>query len=1011
MPPRLSIRRATFTVDEESTFASPITNWNDDISCEGSPPRGFKVKLSLRRETLDLDESTGNKRQSVVWSRPRQLSISDSVLLKGGKFGNTAITDELCQIPVNVQAVKKFAAKRPNSLNLSNDLGWTAFHFATLLIDAKWTQAEIISTFLKKGANIYIPNKQRLTPYTGITTKSYITKGTLNTICDAIKAYQINSEGRLPLYLGCHRTVKERGIFQAFSKVFKSPSGCPYIIATTKEGLHLIDSDSGNIVAVYENVTCLRFRTAIPNSTVTSCATSEVLFGSDGCLVVLSAPPKEIKKRKCTLIHSFRSPLTACDDDLIISEILGSKPIIKQSSMRAKRPGSAKLAPMSFKQHTAAEVPRKNSKKGDQGPPVVNILVKANPRLASLESDNSEPCCAISPQLWGSSVAVLQDYSSETDRFDFRVSTMLQRRTFMDCASMLGDHDWVLRYCHTSKKCISGKPVSLEHVGNGNYVCLSNTTGIDRVTVFSPALGNAFYPITLSPPSGVPIGISAKTTRDPETDQEVPLVAITTNTSIEVHRLNLTKQKLTEIELGEAKGCHYTTKLVFHILNSDSGGRYSCALSKGSDNLIILRGGYTWYDICMVDLITDIATHICKAPHDKDGGEFNTNYIKVVTSDDGEWVLRRNDEFCYGSVYVWKEIENLVGPRRINMTFAPIQHFHIDPQILEVKAPCGYLSLVFTDVQSSTEIWENEPLAMQEALELHNTLLRQLLLRFCGFEVKTEGDAFMLAFAHTVDALNWCLASQIILMLADWPMPILKMFPAVMNDIEADQIEGFEEEDSDLVDSVAGIGGKLPLLIEESHRYFRWRGLKVRMGIHSCSPLCRMDPATGRMDYFGPPVNLAARVSGHGLGGQIVISPNTYKELCLDPSPSSTRRQICDVVATSLGHIRLKGIREEKTLYEVLPSCLADRSEEFLHIRSERAITAGSPLSCAGSDDTTKYVRKNIQHNTGEKFNENDEAPNWGKPNCKICSYYFIEVSARFCSHCGTRREAAIPDL
>jgi adenylate cyclase len=50
---------------------------------------------------------------------------------------------------------------------------------------------------------------------------------------------------------------------------------------------------------------------------------------------------------------------------------------------------------------------------------------------------------------------------------------------------------------------------------------------------------------------------------------------------------------------------------------------------------------------------------------------------------------------------------------------------------------------VFTDVQSSTNLWGSDSVAMNQGLTLHDNIMRELLKRFRGYEVKTEGDAFM----------------------------------------------------------------------------------------------------------------------------------------------------------------------------------------------------------------------------------------------------------------------------
>ena len=59
------------------------------------------------------------------------------------------------------------------------------------------------------------------------------------------------------------------------------------------------------------------------------------------------------------------------------------------------------------------------------------------------------------------------------------------------------------------------------------------------------------------------------------------------------------------------------------------------------------------------------------------------------------------------------------------------------------EPPEGQVTLVFTDVQSSTLQWEHRPDAMAKSLAIHNTMMRNLIAKHQGYEVKTEGDAFM----------------------------------------------------------------------------------------------------------------------------------------------------------------------------------------------------------------------------------------------------------------------------
>ncbi len=175
-------------------------------------------------------------------------------------------------------------------------------------------------------------------------------------------------------------------------------------------------------------------------------------------------------------------------------------------------------------------------------------------------------------------------------------------------------------------------------------------------------------------------------------------------------------------------------------------------------------------------------------------------------------------------------------------------------------APSGTVTLVFTDVQDSTKLWDRSPDLMRRVLTAHDAIMRSTMARRAGYEVKTEGDAFMVAFTDPSAAANWCADVQLALDEHPWP------------------------------EEVAEIMGTL----------------RVRMGLHTGEPDCRPHPTTGAMDYFGPMVNRAARISGAAFGGQILASAAVVKAL-------RTRR----VQAVRLGSFMLKGISEPEELFEI----------------------------------------------------------------------------------------------
>ena len=47
-----------------------------------------------------------------------------------------------------------------------------------------------------------------------------------------------------------------------------------------------------------------------------------------------------------------------------------------------------------------------------------------------------------------------------------------------------------------------------------------------------------------------------------------------------------------------------------------------------------------------------------------------------------------------------------------------------------------------------------------QAISAHDRALRSLLVQHYGFEVCTEGDAFLVAFTNPEDACAWCIAVQ-----------------------------------------------------------------------------------------------------------------------------------------------------------------------------------------------------------------------------------------------------------
>jgi TolB-like protein/class 3 adenylate cyclase/Tfp pilus assembly protein PilF len=143
------------------------------------------------------------------------------------------------------------------------------------------------------------------------------------------------------------------------------------------------------------------------------------------------------------------------------------------------------------------------------------------------------------------------------------------------------------------------------------------------------------------------------------------------------------------------------------------------------------------------------------------------------------------------------------------------------------ELPTGTVTLLFTDIEGSTRLWESQPVAMRAALARHDALVRHCIEDHRGHVFKTGGDAFCAAFHTAADAFAAALAAQRALHAEPWPGAAR---------------------------------------------------LRVRMALHSGS----VDGRDG--DYFGPSLNRVARLLSAAHGGQTLLSESAH-DLCRDHLP------------------------------------------------------------------------------------------------------------------------------
>src|SRR5439155_4937944 len=83
------------------------------------------------------------------------------------------------------------------------------------------------------------------------------------------------------------------------------------------------------------------------------------------------------------------------------------------------------------------------------------------------------------------------------------------------------------------------------------------------------------------------------------------------------------------------------------------------------------------------------------------------------------------------------------------------------PDLKPHAAPDGTVTIMFSDIEGSTEKTDRlGDKGWMEVLREHNAIVREQIAAFGGFEVKSEGDGFMMAFQSARKALDCAVTIQ-----------------------------------------------------------------------------------------------------------------------------------------------------------------------------------------------------------------------------------------------------------
>ncbi|GET93834.1 receptor-type adenylate cyclase b [Leishmania tarentolae] len=173
---------------------------------------------------------------------------------------------------------------------------------------------------------------------------------------------------------------------------------------------------------------------------------------------------------------------------------------------------------------------------------------------------------------------------------------------------------------------------------------------------------------------------------------------------------------------------------------------------------------------------------------------------------------------------------------------------------------------------------------MADAIAAHHRAIRQLVRKYGCYEVKTIGDSFMIACKNAHSAV--CLACEIQtkLLKHDWGTDAID---TAYREFELARMDTVETTTADCALSKKEYGAL-------------WRGLRVRIGIHTGLTDIRYDEVTKGYDYYGDTSNMAARTEAVANGGQLIATEATWWAL--------SNGERASIAHTAMGPQGLRGV-------------------------------------------------------------------------------------------------------
>jgi predicted ATPase/class 3 adenylate cyclase len=224
--------------------------------------------------------------------------------------------------------------------------------------------------------------------------------------------------------------------------------------------------------------------------------------------------------------------------------------------------------------------------------------------------------------------------------------------------------------------------------------------------------------------------------------------------------------------------------------------------------------------------------------------------------------IRGDDQVSYRSFSTAAELQDLVENDLALLLTEQFEMVQRAPPVPPATLPTGIVTFLFSDIEGSTRLWEQQPDTARTALMRHDALIEELVGHHGGTVVRPggEGESRLAVFPGATDAVTAAAALQRALYAEPWPTPT---------------------------------------------------PLRVRMALHTGEA----DVRAG--NYYGSAVNRCARLRALAWGGQTLVSLATA-QLVQESLPEG-------VLLRDLGDHRLQDLRWPERVFQLLaPELPAD---------------------------------------------------------------------------------------